>query len=134
MNSIRPPRFKSHPRRFSDNPRVLSEILSLAFWMKKQGYTPSTITSCVRTLKAVAKRANLQDPEAVKTLLASSNVSVGRKEKNLPRPSSIRRGAEKISENYNVCSYADQNDCNEFQCYSLSIYFLFQKFRKVLCY
>lgn len=60
---------------------VLSEIFSLAFWKRKQGYRPSTIRSCVNTLKAVAKRANPLDPEAVKTYLASANVSVNRKEK-----------------------------------------------------
>jgi len=60
---------------------VLGEILSLAFWMQKQGYRPSTIRSCVRTLKAVAKRTNLLEPEAVKIYLASANVSLGRKEK-----------------------------------------------------
>jgi len=47
--------------------------------MKKQGYRPTTISS-VRTLKAVAKKANLLDPENVKTYLATANVSVGRKE------------------------------------------------------
>jgi integrase len=60
---------------------VLGEILSLAFWMRKQGYRPSTIRSCVNTLKAVAKRANLLDPEDVKTYLAAASVSVNRKEK-----------------------------------------------------
>jgi integrase len=49
--------------------------------MRKQGYRPSTIRSCVNTLKAVAKKADLLEPEAVKSYLASANVSVGRKEK-----------------------------------------------------
>jgi integrase len=59
----------------------LSEILAFGFWMRKQGYRPSTIRSTIDTLKAVAKKANLLDPEAVKMHLASANVSVGRKEK-----------------------------------------------------
>jgi hypothetical protein len=49
--------------------------------MRKQGYRPSTIRSCVNTLKAAAKKANLLEPEAVKCYLASANLSAGRKEK-----------------------------------------------------
>ena len=60
---------------------ILSDVLTYAFWMRKQGYRPSTIRSCVATLKAVSKRADLLDQEAVKTYLASANLSVGRKEK-----------------------------------------------------
>jgi integrase len=59
----------------------LSEILAFAFWMRKQGYRPSTIHAAVSTLKAVAKKANLLNQDAVKTHLASISVSVGRKEK-----------------------------------------------------
>jgi hypothetical protein len=59
----------------------LSEILAFGFWMRKQGYRPSTIRSTIDTLKAVARKTNLLDPEAVKTHLASASVSVGRKEK-----------------------------------------------------
>jgi len=59
----------------------LSEILAFGFWMRKQGYRPSTIQATINTLKAVARKANLLDPEAVKMNLASASVSVGRKEK-----------------------------------------------------
>jgi len=59
----------------------LSEILAFGFWMCKQGYRPSTIRGTIDTLKAVAKKANLLNPEAVKMHLASATVSVGRKEK-----------------------------------------------------
>ncbi|MGD0424182.1 MAG: hypothetical protein ABSA92_12110 [Candidatus Bathyarchaeia archaeon] len=45
--------------------------------MQKQGYRPSTIRSTINTLKTVAKKTNLLDPEAVKTHLASAAVSVG---------------------------------------------------------
>ena len=62
-------------------PEVQGEILNFAFWMQKQGYRPSTIRSCVRTLKAVSRRADLLNPEGVKAYVASANVSVGRKEK-----------------------------------------------------
>ena len=60
---------------------VLGGILSLAFWIQKQGYRPSTIRSCINTLKAVAKKANLLNQDTVKTYLAVANVSIGRKEK-----------------------------------------------------
>jgi len=60
---------------------VLSEILTLAFWMRKEGYRPSTIRACINTLKSVAKRTNLLSPEAVKTYLAYANLTSGRKEK-----------------------------------------------------
>jgi hypothetical protein len=57
--------------------------------MKKQGYRPSTTRSCVNTLKAVAKKAELLDPEAVKTDLASANVTVGGKEKICQDPARL---------------------------------------------
>ncbi len=59
----------------------LSEILNFGFWMRRQGYRPSTIQASISTLKAIAKKTPLLNPEAVKTHLASRNVSVGRKEK-----------------------------------------------------
>jgi integrase len=49
--------------------------------MRKQGYRESTIRPCVRGLKAIAKRANLLNPESVKTCLASAPLSENRKEK-----------------------------------------------------
>ena len=45
---------------------VLSEILSFAFWMREEGYRDSTIRAAVNTLKAVAKRTVLLEPESVK--------------------------------------------------------------------
>jgi integrase len=49
--------------------------------MQKQGYRPSTIRGCVNTLKAIAKRTDLLNPEAAKTYLISANLTSGRKEK-----------------------------------------------------
>jgi hypothetical protein len=49
--------------------------------MRKQGYRPSTIRATIDTLKAVAKKTNLLDPETVKMHLAAASASVGRKEK-----------------------------------------------------
>jgi len=56
-------------------PSNLSEILAYGFWMRKQGYRPSTIQAAISTLKAIAKKALLLNPEAVKTHLASRNVT-----------------------------------------------------------
>jgi predicted phosphohydrolase len=42
----------------------LSEILAYAFWMRKQGYRPSTIHAAISTLKAVAKKAHLLNQDA----------------------------------------------------------------------
>jgi integrase len=59
----------------------LSEILAFGFWMRKQGYRPSTIQATISTLKAIAKKASLLNPDDVKTHLASRKVSESRKEK-----------------------------------------------------
>jgi len=48
--------------------------------MQKAGYRPSTVNTCIRSLKAVARRANLLDPESVKGYLATASVSVNRKQ------------------------------------------------------
>jgi integrase len=58
---------------------MLGEILSFAFWMKKEGYKGSTARACVRVLKSVARRANLLEPESAKAYLANAKVSDGRK-------------------------------------------------------
>jgi integrase len=49
--------------------------------MRREGYRPSTIQAAISALKAIAKHANLLNPEAVKTHLASRKVSLGRKAK-----------------------------------------------------
>ena len=59
----------------------LSEILAYGFWMRREGYRPSTIQAAISALKAIAKHANLLHPDAVKTHLASRKVSLGRKAK-----------------------------------------------------
>jgi len=69
------------PALYAEPTGVNGELFSFALWMQRQGYRPSTIRSSINTLRAVAKNANLLNPDAVKTHLASRNVSVGRKEK-----------------------------------------------------
>ena len=44
--------------------QALSEIVSFGLWMQRSGYRPSTITRCIKALKALAKRTNLLRPEA----------------------------------------------------------------------
>jgi len=58
---------------------ALGEILSFATWMMKQGYKDSTIRACVRSLKGLARRADLLNPESVKTYLAGAKLSEARK-------------------------------------------------------
>lgn len=48
--------------------------------MKKGGYRESTIVSRVKILRALARKADLSSPEAVKDVIARLNVSEGRKE------------------------------------------------------
>ena len=64
-------------------PHVLSEILQLAFWMRKTGYRNSTTQTCVRALKGLARRTNLLEPESVKSYLANAKLSENRKTKLL---------------------------------------------------
>ncbi|MGB9023163.1 MAG: hypothetical protein WCC94_06980 [Candidatus Bathyarchaeia archaeon] len=48
--------------------------------MQKAGYRSSTVKTCIRSLKAVARRTRLLDPESVKGYLATASVSVNRKQ------------------------------------------------------
>jgi hypothetical protein len=64
-------------------PEVLSHILQFAFWMQRTGYRNSTVKTCIRTLKGLARRTNLLDPESVKSHLASAQLSENRKTKVL---------------------------------------------------
>jgi hypothetical protein len=63
------------------SPAILGEIISFGLWMRKEGYRESTIRPCIRELRAIAKRANLLNPESVKSYLASADLSDNRKEK-----------------------------------------------------
>jgi integrase len=56
-------------------------VFKYAWWMKKQGYAESTITSRVKLLKVIIKRgAKLGDPETVKDVIARQKWCPGRKE------------------------------------------------------
>jgi hypothetical protein len=62
---------------------VLSQILQFAFWMRKAGYRDSTVQTCVRALKGLARRTNLLDTESVKSYLANAELSENHKTKLL---------------------------------------------------
>jgi integrase len=62
---------------------VLGEILRFAFWMRKAGYRNSTVQTCIRSLKGLARRTNLLDQESVKSYLANAQLSENRKTKVL---------------------------------------------------
>jgi len=51
-----------------------------AWKLKKNGYRESTIISRVKMLRALARRADLSDPESIKAAIADLDVSEGRKE------------------------------------------------------
>ena len=61
---------------------IRSLLFNFAWWMKKKGYSPSTIDGRVKILKTLARRgANLRDPDSVKEIIAKQQTwSDGRKE------------------------------------------------------
>ena len=73
---------KENPRQL-ENPsfnQALSDLMMFGLWMQKQGYRQSTVISCIKSLKAVARRSNIFDPERVKGYLASADMSENRKQ------------------------------------------------------
>lgn len=57
-----------------------AKLIAFLWWMKKQGYAESTITTRVKALEVLCKRgANLYDPESVKEIIARQGWSEGRK-------------------------------------------------------
>jgi integrase len=61
--------------------QAFSELPAFGLWMQKQGYRYSTVLNCIKSLRAIARRTNLLNPEQVKTYLASSQVTENRKDK-----------------------------------------------------
>jgi integrase len=60
---------------------IKGKLVEFAWWLKKQGYKDSTITSKVKLLRILAKRgADLLNPESVKEVIAQQEWSEGRKE------------------------------------------------------
>ena len=63
------------------NANIPEKVVNYLLWLKKQGYAESTIFSRVKIIKYLAKTANLDDPEAIKELIAKKDSwCLGRKE------------------------------------------------------
>ncbi|MEM2905618.1 MAG: site-specific integrase, partial [Candidatus Bathyarchaeia archaeon] len=61
-------------------PSVQGKFVEFAWWLKKQGYADSTVTSRAKLLRILTRRgANLYDPELVKAVIAKQTWSEGRK-------------------------------------------------------
>ena len=75
---IPPPALFTEPCAYS---QTIGEIISFGLWMRREGYRESAIQPCTRALKAIARRADLLNPEAAKSYLASAPVTENRKDK-----------------------------------------------------
>ena len=63
------------------NASIPEKVVNYLLWLKKQGYAESTIFSRVKIIKYLAKTSNLDDPEAIKELIANKESwCLGRKE------------------------------------------------------
>jgi integrase len=58
----------------------LPEIIDYGFWMRKEGYSETTIERYVRLLKELAKRGDLRDSESIKVALTNTGWADGTKE------------------------------------------------------
>jgi len=57
-----------------------SDLVTFGLWMQRSGYRPSTTMSCIKALKAVARRSCIFDPESVKAYLVSAEMTESRKQ------------------------------------------------------
>jgi integrase len=63
------------------NANIPEKVVNYLLWLKKQGYAESTIFSRVKIIKYLAKTSNIDDPEAIKELIAKKESwCLGRKE------------------------------------------------------
>ena len=69
-----------HHSRTSCNYVLTSEIVAYGFWMRKEGYSETTIERYVRLLKELAKHGDLRDSESVKIALTRTGWADGTKE------------------------------------------------------
>jgi hypothetical protein len=72
------------PRTNGINPLYKEQIVRIlehSFWLKKEGYRESTISSSIASLKSLAKSSDLLNPETVKENIANRPISEGTKEK-----------------------------------------------------
>jgi type 1 fimbriae regulatory protein FimB/type 1 fimbriae regulatory protein FimE len=65
------------------NTETKSHLFNFAWWMKKEGYAPTTITTRERLLRTLAKRgADLNDPESIKETIAKQNTWCNKRKMN----------------------------------------------------
>ena len=64
------------------NASIPEKVTNYLLWLKKQGYAESTIFSRVKIIKYLAKNSNLDDPEAIKELIAKKDKLVLRTQRN----------------------------------------------------
>jgi integrase len=57
-----------------ESQQVKGLLIQFAFHLKKEGISENTITTYIRFLQKLNKHANLEDPESVKTALATMNI------------------------------------------------------------
>jgi hypothetical protein len=64
-----------------DEPPAFSgDVIAYGFWMRKEGYSETTIERYVRLLRELSKYGGLQDPESVKVALSRLNWTEATKE------------------------------------------------------
>jgi len=66
--------------RTNTKPPAPGLVIEHAFWMKKEGYKPSTIERRAKILKVISRKAELKDAEAVKKAICEMEWSEGTKE------------------------------------------------------
>ena len=82
------PGFESPPPHQSMGPPVVPseiavKIFEHAFWLKKEGYRPSTIRGAIKNLNALGRHCNILNPEHMKSYLAKANYGENNKDKIL---------------------------------------------------
>ena len=55
------------------NASIPEKVTNYLLWLRKQGYAASTIFSRVKIIKYLAKTTDIDDPEAIKELIAKKD-------------------------------------------------------------
>jgi hypothetical protein len=60
------------PRTFEQTREMIEEAINFGLWLKREGYSESTIRSRVKILKCIMTNCNIFDIEDFKTFLANT--------------------------------------------------------------
>jgi len=71
------------PRTFDQTREIVEEAINFGLWLKREGYSESTIRSRVKILKNVMKNCNIFDIDDFKTFLANTKWCDGTKQNNV---------------------------------------------------